>query len=452
MNRVSLFPQLPFTAPDWGINSSLVPKSIDFNNSIVLPLRQIAVRLLTENASVKNVQYERFINHHLLTPLFVLMDSDFIPNDFSRLRNLGSDLPNSSADEVPWKEMVDKISQRLNEPVLEPYTKFDKFRLTISLLNDMWFSKKDLYVYRKINQGRDALSHFNNLEVAGVLGELHYAPLGRPLNAYFLNGIPAQSSEYIARFDTTGSIASNLDMLNFQAVGVIEVANSLPGDSELVMRGLSPYIYKAGNHAAGKLIETHNPSALFSLSVEDAFARTISGAAHHTQEEIALNSQIVTLDPQFYARFAEKRLKEGGLLYEIYKAQKADPQKRPLDPILDYAIFQLACSFKKGEISRDYNVMLYQWISNVCPLSSSPAFNREQFFYSKFAIQLLADELGITQNSLDISNYGKYKYEDLANQAIALADKPPHEISAALTRVYTREFETEIDASIFHLY
>ena len=461
-------PQHFHTIPTWGkkaISGSQLPLASTLDASVQAPALDIAAQyLMPRPAQVGQSPHVQFYHNNLNQALFSIHNSPLEPKHLNYLRGIYVHLPHPpSSDVQDWISTVDKASQVLNEPEVRPYSGFDKFKLLIAQINRSFFNPRHLMLYRK-HEGAShilqALSHYTDLSMATLAGQLQYSPANHPVNVNYFRDLSTQAfNEYKTSYEATGTVDINLDMLASETDTIWQ--GGLPylaSEQYLMSQGFTPLIVHACNEVE-KVFKSryHTKNDLFAAEVQDATVGGLILAANHTFVEQEEGKQIITLTTDFYKTFAEHQLLPG-LLKDIYDHHDTDPRLQQFKPVTASILFQLANGLEKGAFSVDPNIQLYEWGNNLLNMPSSSKFNPVLAFTSKFAIQLLADELGITAQhgistpSLRVDNFSQYQNEELMKQIISTANRNPDDVRNAMRTLAQRHFRGPIDEQTFALY
>lgn len=453
------FPALAHTAPEWSrryFRGSLSPSSGNIEDGFFNPIETATRKAIDDPLPKRSTPLERFVKNHVYDVLFTLQCSEMREKDFKNLRNLSLKLPNEVPFRSEWEAAVDKIKQKLSEPELRDYSNLDKFRITILLLNDLWFSKHGTMIFRNTSHFDDTMEFFNNLDTVTTREEFHFAPGQRPMNSYLVDGVQMTAHQQATKYDAAGTSFTNLNILSYLADSIFQGGIDVPQymANTLKQQGMSIDVARACAHAERDIKDRYGRASNFlPVSVQDSFLTDLTCAVLHADLERDHGDQLIEFNPAFYRRFAETKLNDNGLLKEAYARLLESETGRQLSPILEYTTFDIATLLKRGEYSKDPKTVVVDWLQQSVLFPNSPrGFNMLPSFSANVGLRLLADELDITENSITPDNVSKFEKTELAEQGIALINTHPAALSRAMEKVYEREFTPEVIVDNFQSY
>lgn len=458
-----LFPQILHTAPRWGkhlvqgagINK---PESLQTLFDIKNQVRKPSNRAVAEYKSLRKKrepnqlaeQAIRFISNNLYTVLFPMTSSEFKDKDFKRLKELGSHL---GREKSHWESTIDEIAIRLNSEELRDYTSFEKFKLLICFLNDMWFSKRGVAIYRNLVHGDSGLEHFNKLSTAHIVQELHFLPLGRPVSGIFAYDFsPFDAHGYASVYNATGEIYINLDIIARGAAFPWKIQSTAnTSDHQLIQQGIAPSTYRAKVEVLRSVCRIYDsPDSYFPILVEGELIKAITNAGTQTTVEASKNigRQALIIKDDFFTTFTELFV-TGGKLREVYSIHNTKkPKRTAVTGYLEHAFFRLYSMLKNGSLGFDPRNTIVEWLEN---LNKNPNENPVLAFASKFGIQLVSDKLEITKNSLNPERYTDFEPTQLASQALEITKRDEDEVRQAMISSLSDEFIVLPDEQLFIL-
>ena len=465
---LSLVPQLKQTAPRWA--RSLPPSipSQTIERAVQRPIEKIlsSFQAMTDDqkaakASTAKPQI-KFVKRKLFGALHLLPSSNFLPPDFKRLFDLGESMEEGKRKE--WEGLVTDISERMTSEEIRNYDSFAKFILLCNILNDEWFSRQGLFLYKNQGVTFDALDEFDSLDPAQLEGELHYIVNGRPTTAYFLHSVNSETpASSVYNYSSVGYITCNLDYTSSAASFVLNGGIEPDETPDIVLLIRTPegiIIQKIREPEDEVSLATKKVSRILKERYGDPenflphlgcdrviFFLCEIGMISSVEKRIGSQFIVPTVD--FYEDFIRFQLKDSKLkkIYEPFIASlEGDQNKERIVYTVNHALYEVAVKLQKGALSLDPKITLF----NIANRIGSEESSASVILTPKLLVYLLADELHekiqISEDPLeDPDILRKFNLRKVTEYIEKLSELSNEDLTQAFKNISRREFNPIMD-------